>query len=113
MRVEGVDRRTNAFTCVLARVLVRSKRAASMVAQCERFALVHIDCDLGKPLKAALEFFYPRVSPGGLLVVHDYSSGWGKDVKPAVDKFMADKPETPILLPDKSGSVMIARSRMR
>jgi tetratricopeptide (TPR) repeat protein len=86
---------------------------ASMVAQCERFALVHIDCDLGKPLKAALEFFYPRVSPGGLLVVHDYSSGWGKDVKPAVDKFMADKPETPILLPDKSGSVMIARSRMR
>jgi hypothetical protein len=29
-------------------------------------------------------------------------------VKPAVDTFMADKPDIPILLPDKSGSVVIA-----
>jgi hypothetical protein len=43
--------------------------------------------------------------------VHDYSSGWWKDVKPAVDAFLVGKPETPILLPDKSGSVVIARQR--
>jgi O-methyltransferase len=51
------------------------------------------------------------MSPGGLIIVHDYSSGWWKDVKPAVDGFMADKPETPILLPDKAGSVLIARQK--
>jgi O-methyltransferase len=77
----------------------------------EKFAFVHIDCDLGKAVTAALDFFYPRTSPGGLIIVHDYSSGWWKDVKPAVDGFMADKPETPILLPDKSGSVLIARQK--
>ena len=84
---------------------------AAMVETGEKFALVHIDCDLGQAVAAALEFFYSRMSPGGLIIVHDYSSGWWKDVKPAVDFFMVDKPETPILLPDKSGSVVIARHK--
>ncbi len=84
---------------------------ASQVTEGEKFSLVHVDCDLGKPVVAALEFFYPRMSPGGLIIIHDYSSGWWPDVKPAVDNFMADKPETPILLPDKSGSVIIARQK--
>ena len=84
---------------------------AAAVEPGEKFAFVHIDCDLGQPVAAALDFFYPRTSPGGLIIIHDYSSGWWKDVKPAVDRFMADKPETPILLPDKSGSVVIARQR--
>ena len=33
-----------------------------------RFCLVHIDCDLYEPAKAGLEFFYPRLSPGGLVM---------------------------------------------
>jgi O-methyltransferase len=84
---------------------------ATMVEPGEKFALVHIDCDLGQAVAMALEFFYPRMSPGGLIIVHDYSSGWWKDVKPAVDLFMVDKPEIPILLPDQSGSVAIARHK--
>lgn len=84
---------------------------ATAVKEGEKFALVHVDCDLGKPVLSALEFFYPRMSPGGLIIVHDYSSGWWPDVKPAVDGFMKDKPETVILLPDKSGSVVIARQK--
>ena len=84
---------------------------AAMVESGEKFALVHIDCDLGQAVAAALEFFYSRMSPGGLIIVHDYSSGCWKDVKPAVDFFMVDKPEIPILLPDKSGSVVIARHK--
>jgi hypothetical protein len=82
-----------------------------MVEADEKFALVHIDCDLAQPVAAALEFFYPQMSPSGLIIVHDYSSGCWKGVKPAVDMFMADKPETPILLPDKSGSIVIARQK--
>jgi hypothetical protein len=36
-----------------------------------QFSLVHLDCDLYEPMKAALEFFYPRLSPSGLLIIHD------------------------------------------
>ena len=39
-----------------------------------RYCLVHIDCDLYAPAKSALSYFYPRLVPGGFLVVHDYSS---------------------------------------
>jgi O-methyltransferase len=37
---------------------------AVMVPGDVRFALVHLDCDLYIPTKAALEFFYPRLVPG-------------------------------------------------
>ncbi len=77
----------------------------------EKFCFVHVDCDLGSPVAAALDYFYPRLSPGGIMIIHDYSSGWWKDVKPAVDAFMKDKPETPLLLPVKSGSVAIMRQK--
>lgn len=36
-----------------------------------------IDCDLQAPTRAALEFFYPRIVPRGLLVLHNYASGVG------------------------------------
>ena len=29
------------------------------------------DCDLYEPMKAALEFFYPRMSKGGMLILHN------------------------------------------
>lgn len=38
------------------------------------FCLVHIDCDLEKPMISALDFFYPRMIEGGFLIMHDYSS---------------------------------------
>ena len=77
----------------------------------EKFCFVHVDCDLVAPVVAALDYFYPRLSPGGIIIIHDYSSGWWKDVKPLVDAFMVDKPETPLLLPDKCGSIAIIRQK--
>jgi len=38
----------------------------------DNFAFVHIDCDLSKPIYEALEYFYPRLSAGGYICVHDY-----------------------------------------
>ena len=55
-----------------------------------RFSLVHIDCDLYKPFKAGLEFFYPRLVTGGFLIMHDYTSLWWDGVERAVDKFFAE-----------------------
>jgi O-methyltransferase len=78
----------------------------------ERFAFVLLDMDLCRPTLSALAFFYPRLSPGAYLMVHDYhnpESDWG--CKRAVDEFMADKPEGMVELADMWGSVMFRRTR--
>ncbi len=74
-----------------------------------RFSLVHLDCDLYEPIKAGMEFFFPRLSPGGLMIVHDYASIYWDGVKKAVDDFLAARPERPILMPDRSGTAMIRK----
>ncbi len=76
-----------------------------------KFSLVHIDCDLYAPFKAALEYFYPRLLPGGFLIMHDYSSLYWDGVENAVDEFFQDKNESLMPVPDKSGTVAIRKSR--
>lgn len=75
------------------------------------FCLVHIDCDLYFPCKAALEYFYPRVTPGGFLIMHDYSSLYWDGIERAVDEFLKDKSESVIPVPDKSGTVAIRKAK--
>jgi hypothetical protein len=76
-----------------------------------RYCFVHIDCDLYAPIMSGLEYFYPRMVPGGFLVVHDYSSlGWDGAEK-AVDVFFADKPEAVVPMADSAGSVLIRKQR--
>ena len=78
----------------------------------ETFAFVLLDMDLHRPTLSALAFFYPRLAPGGYLMVHDYhnpESNWG--CKRAVDEFMADKPEGMVELADRWGSVVFRRAR--
>lgn len=38
-----------------------------------RIALLHIDIDIFEPVKVALENFYPRVVPGGLVILDEYA----------------------------------------
>ncbi len=40
----------------------------------ETFALVSLDADLYAPTLAGLEFFYPRLSPGGVIILHDWDN---------------------------------------
>jgi hypothetical protein len=74
-----------------------------------RFCLAHIDCDLYEPAKAALEFFYPRISPGGLLIMHDYGNPHWDGMKRAVDEYSREIPERPTIFGDKSGTAMIRK----
>jgi predicted O-methyltransferase YrrM len=55
------------------------------------FSFVHLDVDLYDSTRAALEFFYPRLCPGGILVSHDYVAAAG--VRQAFDEFFANRPE--------------------
>lgn len=75
------------------------------------FCLVHIDCDLYEPCKAALAYFYPRIVPGGFLIMHDYSSLYWNGIESAVDEFFRCKTESLIPVPDKSGTVAIRKSK--
>lgn len=74
-----------------------------------RFCLVHIDCDLYEPAKAGLEFFYPRLSPGGLIILHDYGNPHWDGIKCAVDEYCHNIPERPVVLGDKCGTAMLRK----
>ena len=73
------------------------------------FALVHIDADLYSPTIEALKYFYPKVSPGGVLIIHDYNHTWD-GIKKALDEFMVTIPESLVEVMDWQGSVMIIKN---
>jgi hypothetical protein len=60
----------------------------------ERFSFVHLDVDLYESTIECLKFFYSRMSPGGMILSHDYITARG--VNRAYREFFADKSE-PIL----------------
>ena len=67
------------------------------------FSFVHIDVDLHKPTADSMEFFYPRMSPGGMILLDDYGFTSCPGTKKAVDDFMQDKPEKITMLSCGSG----------
>jgi O-methyltransferase len=77
----------------------------------EIFSLVNLDADLYQPTRAALYFFYPRLSPGGVIFIHDYNYKW-EGIKRAVDDFMMTIPENLVLVPDGDGTAMIVRNKL-
>lgn len=68
-----------------------------------KFAFLHIDVDLFEPTRDSLEFFYERMSAGGIVVCDDYGFSTCPGATTAVDAFLADKPEQMIALPGGGG----------
>lgn len=73
--------------------------------QDKKFSFVHLDADLYEPVLEGLNYFYHRMNPGGLILIHDYNAWIG--ARKAVDEFFKSKKEKPIPMPDKSGSALI------
>lgn len=63
------------------------------------FALLHVDVDLYRPTLDSLEFFWPRIVPGGVVVCDDYGSRKCPGSKQAFDEFFAGKDARLIELP--------------
>ena len=61
------------------------------------FSFVHLDVDLYGSTWDCLEYFYPRLVAGGVIISHDYSIQQG--VRDAFDDFLANRPENVIELP--------------
>jgi len=62
----------------------------------KKFSLVHIDVDIYKSYIDCLNFFYPKMIDGGIIILDDYSAATCKGAKIAVDEFFSNKPEKPI-----------------
>lgn len=62
-----------------------------------QFSFVHLDVDLYESTLGCLEFFYPRMVAGGIILSHDYSLLAG--VRLAFDRFLPGKPEGLVELP--------------
>jgi O-methyltransferase len=69
----------------------------------ERFSLVHLDCDLYSSFKSCLEFVYPRMLPGGIMVFDDYGSPPYPGARRAVDEFLSERPERLQFFPQAPG----------
>lgn len=58
----------------------------------KKFSFVHLDVDIYTSTKESLEFFYPRMNKGGVIITHDYTSSIG--VKRAFDDYFRNKKES-------------------
>jgi hypothetical protein len=57
----------------------------------KKFSLIHLDVDIYKSTLDCLEFFYTKMTKGGVIISHDYT--YAKGVRKAFDEFFKNKPE--------------------
>ena len=57
------------------------------------FSFVHLDCDIYDSYKQTLEYFYYRMSPGGIILLDEYNDPPWPGCNIAVDEFLVGKPE--------------------
>jgi len=67
---------------------------AEPVKDC-KFSFIHLDADLYTTTLNALQFFYPRLVKGGIIISHDYNAD---SVRNAFDEFFKDKQQLVIEL---------------
>jgi O-methyltransferase len=75
----------------------------------EVFVFVSIDVDLFLPTINGLKYFYPRLSKGGYIFVHDFYNTEYLGVQKAVNKFCIENEINFTPIPDISGSVIITK----
>ena len=60
---------------------------------------IHIDLNSAKPTLAVLEFFFPKLVNGGVILFDDYGQEEYKETKNVIDKFFSEKPGLLLKLP--------------
>jgi O-methyltransferase len=75
----------------------------------ETFCFVSIDVDLYQPILKGLEYFYPRLIPGGYIFVHDYNQACYKGAKRAVREYCRKERIPYFPLSDYGGSAIISK----
>lgn len=65
--------------------------AKGIIGKFEQFCFVHLDADQYESTKKSLEYFYPRMVGGGIVVFDDWK--WLEGATAAITNFFKDKPE--------------------
>jgi O-methyltransferase len=74
----------------------------------EQIAILRLDTDWEASTRHELEHLWPRLSPGGVLIIDDYGH-WARARK-AVDDYFADRDDAPLLVRvDYAGRVGVRR----
>jgi O-methyltransferase len=76
----------------------------------ETFVFVSLDADLYEPLYSGLKYFYPRLTKGGYIMIHDYNNTEYTGAKEAVKQFCHETGVLYFPLPDNCGSVVFLNS---
>jgi O-methyltransferase len=74
--------------------------------QNKNFCFVNNDTDIYSSTKSFLEFFYMKMTKGGIMLTHDYNDSRTPGVKKAYDEFFAGKPEQIIEIWDTQAYVV-------
>lgn len=72
----------------------------------QTFRFVHIDVDLYQPTLDSLDFFYPRLQKGGVILMDDFGFTTCPGAHKAATDFMKNKPEAIIHLPTGQGIII-------
>lgn len=75
----------------------------------EKFCLVSLDADLYNPLYSGLEIFYPLLSEGGYIMIHDYNNIIYDGAKKAVCDYCDKNKISYVPLADTAGTVVITK----
>src|SRR6202034_4948935 len=59
--------------------------------QSDRIAFAYLDVDQEQSTRDCLEFVWPRVVVGGIVVIDDYDWPWCPGIKPVVDSFFRER----------------------
>lgn len=75
----------------------------------ENFCLVSLDTDLYEPIYEGLKWFYPRLSQGGYIMIHDYFNDNYAGAGQAVRKYVAENGLSFTVIPDTGGTAIIGK----
>jgi O-methyltransferase len=91
VKAEKVAKYLRGFPFVRVQVGDIRDTAPNLAAE-SAFGLVHLDVDVYPITRFCLDFFGPRIVPGGVLVLDDYGTITCEGVKKAVDEFKETNP---------------------
>lgn len=74
-----------------------------------KFAFVHVDVDLYEPTRESLQFFYPRMSDGGIILLDDYGFTTCPGATRAAQEVLSGQAEQVVTLPDGGGLLIKGR----
>lgn len=76
----------------------------------DSFVFASLDADLYEPIYQGLIFFYPKMTKGGYIFVHDVNNDNYKGAAKAVEQFSLEQGISFLPIPDSCGSVVFVKN---